>query len=248
LRCRQCGKEEYNRWPGLLLQPAHTLGFVQRNDLLRRAYRRMKAVFAPSRFLLDAHLRHGFAKANLVYQPYGLPPVKRLEKAAPQHPLRVGYFGRLAPEKGIDTLIAAAALGKGFEVIVYGQGSATYESELKHLAQDAPVRFAGSFTHEQLASTLAEIDVVAVPSRWRENLPLAALEAASHGVPLLVSTIGGLAETVELCNAWTAAPDRPKQWAKLLQTLAEDEKRWQALKNQIHYSHLIKEDLEKQID
>ena len=247
LRCRGCGKEQYNQWPGRALQPAHALGFMRRNALLRRVYRQMKAVFVPSRFVLDAHRRHGFAAANLVHLPYGLPPAKRLTRERPHRPLAVGYTGRLAPEKGVETLIEAAKIGQGFAVTIYGEGEADYEQHLRRLAEGAPVTFAGGFDHNQLDRVLENIDVLAAPSRWRENLPLAVLEAAARGLPAVVSDIGGLAETVDLCGAKALPVDDAQAWANRLNNLSEDENRWLARQNEVNYRQSIKEDLEKHV-
>lgn len=247
LRCRHCGKEMYNRWPGRLLQPAHAAAFVHRTRLLRHAYQKMTAVFAPSRTLLDAHRQQGFAEVNLVHLPYGLPPATRLPRIPRSGPLVVGYVGRLAEEKGIETLIEAAKIGRGFMVRIHGKGAKGYKDYLRRLAREAPVEIAGSFAHEQLDDILRDLDVIAVPSRWRENLPLVVLEAAARGVPVLVSDIGGLRETVELCGVTALPPNDPDAWEAALSQLAAQQNALQALADQVHYSHDIMDDVKSHL-
>jgi glycosyltransferase involved in cell wall biosynthesis len=93
-----------------------------------------------------------------------------------------------------------------------------------------------------LSRVLAAVDVVAVPSLWRENLPLVVLEAAQHGVPALVAPRGGLLETPALCGARVVAEQTPSAWAAALRTAADDAawREWQAA---MHYDRHIEEDL-----
>jgi len=242
-RCRHCGKEFYNRWPGRLLQPAHALGFVRRNAVLRRAYARMKAVFVPSRAVLWAHRAHGFEAAKLVHLPYGLAGMARASRVKPHRRLAVGYIGRLAPEKGVETLIAAAHRGEGFGVDIFGHGDENYVRRLHQLAEGAPVVFQRPFDRGELDEVLARLDVLAVPSRWRENLPLALLEAAAHGLPTVAAAIGGLHEADELCGALLVSPDDSAAWARVFTDLAHDPQKLATLQQHTHYDRRIEDDL-----
>ncbi len=247
-RCRQCGRESYNQWPGWLLQPAHAAGFAVRNAALRRAYGRLRAVFVPSRAVLWAHRAHGFANARLVHRPYGLPPASRHDHPKPHRRLAVGFIGRLTPDKGIETLIDAARRGDGFGVDVFGHGDPNYTKSLHERAAGAPVVFQGSFDHAELDEILARVDVLAVPSRWRENLPLAVLEAAARGVPVVAAAVGGLRETDELCGALLLPPDDPAAWADALAGLAHDRVRLRARQEATHYDRRIADDLQAHLE
>lgn len=241
VHCRRCGKPDYNQWPGTLLQPLHMTGFVWRNFLLRRTYRAIDAVFVPSRAVLDAHLANGFSGTNLVLRPYGLPLARPFERHEPHRPLAVGYVGRLAPEKGLDTLLDAARQGD-FALTVFGDGDPDYVAALRRRAADAPVTFAAPFPHADLPQALATLDALAVPSTWRENLPLVVLEAAQHGVPVLVSGRGGLAETPALCGAQIVPTATPEAWAAALRELADPD-HWRASRAALHYQPRIEDDL-----
>ncbi len=243
LRCRHCGRPEYNKWPGNLLQPLHAAGFVWRNFLLRRAYRTTNATFVPSQAVLKAHRDNGYGRAKLVHRPYGLPAAAPLSRLRPRTPLVVGFIGRLAPEKGIEVLIDATALGNGFEVRLFGHGEPGYVETLRARARGKLVAFAGSFDHAQLPRVLEEVDVVAVPSVWRENLPLAVLEAAQTGTPVLVSGLGGLRETALLCGAGVVSENTPTRWAKALGDLAASAEAWWKLQAGMHYEQRIEDDL-----
>jgi glycosyltransferase involved in cell wall biosynthesis len=102
---------------------------------------------------------------------------------------------RLAPEKGIDTAIEAAA-STGIPLRVAGEGPAA--AQLAELAalRGAPVEFTGRLDRASLARELAGAAMVLMPSRYHEFAPYSALEAMAAGVPVLASRLGGLPELV----------------------------------------------------
>ncbi|NLH50356.1 MAG: glycosyltransferase family 4 protein [Myxococcales bacterium] len=242
-RCRGCGHPAYNRWPGLLLQPAHILGFLYRNSLLRQAYTAMSGVFCPSRAVLEAHRVNGFAHAKLIHRPYGLPAAEKLPPFKPGTPLRVGYLGRLAPEKGIELLLDAARQRASIHLSIFGAGDPDYTAALRDRADLARVDFAGSFAHETLRDVWRRIDVLAVPSVWRENQPLVALEAAQAGIPVLAADRGGLAELPELCGAVLVRPNSAAAWAEALAGLAERPAEWHRLRDGLRFERRIEDDV-----
>lgn len=105
------------------------------------------------------------------------------------------YFGRLAPEKGVKTLIEAAKLC-GCRLVILGTGP--QEEELKALATGcANIEFKGFQTGEALKNYVKNSRCVVLPSEWYENGPYSAMEAMAQGKPLIVSRWGGLPELVE---------------------------------------------------
>lgn len=125
--------------------------------------------------------------------------------------------GRLVPEKGFDTAIAAAR-GAGVPLRVAGDGPD--EGRLRALAQDGEVEFLGRVAPAELARLRAGAGVVLMPSRWEEPCPYAVLDALAAGVPVLASDRGGLPELVGAGSA-LAAEDRPA-WTSALASLWAD--------------------------
>jgi glycosyltransferase involved in cell wall biosynthesis len=109
----------------------------------------------------------------------------------------VVFAGRLVPEKGVDTLVAAAGLG-GFRLDVAGEGPARPELE-RLAARAAPglVTFHGRLAKDDLHDLMRRARVAAAPSRWHENQPMAVLEAFACGLPVVTTGLGGLPELVE---------------------------------------------------
>lgn len=103
--------------------------------------------------------------------------------AAKNRSLRVGYAGRLHFEKGVDRLLLAAR-STSWEVEVIGDGP-----DRRRLEQmDAsPARFHGRMPHSEVLALVGALDVLVVPSRRIEGLPLVVLEALSVGTPCVVT-------------------------------------------------------------
>jgi glycosyltransferase involved in cell wall biosynthesis len=112
----------------------------------------------------------------------------------------IGAVGRLAPQKGIDTLIRAAATVSsehaGLQVLLVGDGPS--EDDLRALATELGiednVRFLGFQTDP--APYVEAMDVAVMPSRF-EGLPLALLEYMAMGKACVVSDFPSMLEVVD---------------------------------------------------
>jgi glycosyltransferase involved in cell wall biosynthesis len=104
---------------------------------------------------------------------------------------------RIAPQKDLETLIAAAArVGAGVSWVVVGDGDQTllsrYRREVERL--DAPVHFVGAVPDP--SDWLRAAEVFALPSRW-EARALVVQEAMAAGTPVVATATGGLRDLVE---------------------------------------------------
>ena len=106
-------------------------------------------------------------------------------------PRRVGFVGRLSEEKGPDVFCEIAACSPpGLEWHVFGSGPMRAGLEERF---GPHVRFHGSVV--DLSGVWPSLGLLLMPSR-SEGLPLAALEALAHGVPVLASRVGALPSVV----------------------------------------------------
>ncbi len=190
------------------------------------AYDGVGALLAPSRFLADVLRRAGVYPQRLRVLRHPVDVDRIAVKAAPGG--GVVFAGRLAPEKGVDTLIEAAALlPDGLRVDVAGDGPA--RAALEDLARRvAPgrVRFHGRLPKDALHDLIRASAVAAVPSRWYENQPLAVLEAFGCGVPVVGTDLGGLPELIEPGVDGRVVPaDDPAALAAALADVAGDPQR-----------------------
>jgi glycosyltransferase involved in cell wall biosynthesis len=120
--------------------------------------------------------------------------------AAPERPAPGGYglyVGRLSSEKGLGVLFRALRRLGDPEFLIAGTGP--HEEALRREAAAAGLTrttFLGRVDRKRVADLLASARYLAIPSTWEENAPLAALEALTFGVPLVVTDKGGLPELV----------------------------------------------------
>ena len=100
---------------------------------------------------------------------------------------------RLAPEKGVDTAIEAAALAE-IPLRVAGEGPSARELSAFAEVNGAPVDFTGRLDRAGLDRELAGAAMLLMPSRYHEFAGYAALEAMAAGVPVIASRLGALPE------------------------------------------------------
>lgn len=210
-------------------RPASTLLAVE-SWLHRRlgAYDGAGALIAPSRFLAGVMARAGVYPDRLHVLRHPVDTGRLPVKAAPGG--GVVFAGRLAPEKGVDTLIEAAALlPAGVRVDVAGDGpSRAALEELAGRVAPGRVRFHGRLGKAELHELIRGAGVAVVPSRWYENQPLAVLEAFGCGVPVIGTDLGGLPELIaDGVDGHVVAAGAPEHLADAVaRTLADPEKAW----------------------
>lgn len=161
-------------------------------------YRSVDRVVAVSPAGRDALIAEGLAPARVAvvrnFLDLALPaaPARRLSG----QPARVLALGRLAPEKALDRLIdAAAAASAPCELVLTGDGPerVALEKRARDRGIAARVHFPGFV--QDVAFQLEAAHVFALPS-LREGLPMALIEAACAGLPVIASRVGGVPELV----------------------------------------------------
>ncbi len=147
--------------------------------------------------------------------PVAAPPLRRTGRdPGLGHPL-VLAVGRLHPQKGYDTLVAALAL-LGADVVVAVAGAGPLESSLRAAAPQ--IRWLGR--REDVADLLVAADVVVLPSIW-EARSLTAQEALRSGTPLVATAVGGVPGLVR-DGAVLVPPGDPVALAAAVQGLLDD--------------------------
>lgn len=163
----------------------------------KRAGRRVSAFVAISNYVKDIHQRNGhFARSDsfVVHNSVSLPSAPAARMFATDTPRIFGFIGRLDPSKGVELLLDAARRAPATQWRIAGGGRPEYVAALKESAPDNVV-FLG---HQDPPVFFAQVDVLVVPSMWAEPLGRVVLEAYAHGVPVLASGLGGLADVVDV--------------------------------------------------
>ncbi|MEM1239881.1 MAG: glycosyltransferase [Cyanobacteria bacterium P01_H01_bin.26] len=122
-------------------------------------------------------------------------------------PLQIGFVGRIAHQKGIDTLIEAAYLlrQQGHDFHLYICGSGTDMETFQTLAQDydleGMITWRGGVSHDQVPQEIAKMDLLVLPSRtvstWKEQFGHVLIEAMAIGIPVVGSTCGEIPNVID---------------------------------------------------
>lgn len=107
------------------------------------------------------------------------------------------FVGRLSPEKGIDTLLAAwEGIEKRLPLRIVGDGP----------LKDQVVKIANSSTSIEYLGWVEELEVNALmknakflvlPSKWFEGFPMVIVEAYANGLPVIASNHGSLSSVID---------------------------------------------------
>lgn len=154
---------------------------------------KLDKVVVPSRFFMEKFIEWGWPRDKFAYIPNYVDST-RFEPgyAAGNYFL---YFGRLAPEKGIGTLMRAA---KAAGVTLKIAGTGPIEGELHALQAElqGDIEFLGYRSGAELHTLIREARAVVLPSEWYENAPMSVLESFALGTPVIGARIGGIPEMV----------------------------------------------------
>ncbi len=192
--CRRCagGREHWCVVRNCRASLPESLAYAMRNASARSfgLFGHVARFLPVSRHLGDFLVRDpGVDPSRIVVVP---PPV-RLPPAPVDDPARGGYVayaGRFAPEKGV-AVMAEACRRAGLPMRFAGDAAAH-----PAVRPEDDASFILTRSREELADFYRGARVLAMPSTWPETFGVVAAEAMSHGVPVVVSRIGALPETV----------------------------------------------------
>jgi glycogen synthase len=112
------------------------------------------------------------------------------------------FFGRMDPEKGVNTLLEALAIckqkGKIYTLDLYGFGPylAEWQELAKTLGIGTQVNWYPFLRGNELVEAMNATGVVVMPSQWSEPMGLVAVEAMACGKAVIGSQQGGLGEVL----------------------------------------------------
>ena len=159
-------------------------------------------------------------------------PEDRASLASWRRDFRLVYAGRLAPEKGVRTVVEALAQvperpGRTVSLDIVGGGDEGYVAELKAMSHryhlDGRVAFRGRLPRSDMPLILARHDALVFPSEWQEPFAHTVLEAMAVGIPVIGTTTGGTGEVlVESETGLTFPAGDAERLAAQIQRLADD--------------------------
>ena len=164
-----------------------------------------------SSFMLERLVDLGFARDSVSKIPMGVDleafsHVKRQFNRV--GPFRIVTIGRLDEMKGHRYLIQACAkllkMGHELSVSIVGEGPlrGELEQQIQELALEDAVKLLGAKTPEEVRAELRKADIFALTgvcasSGRVETQGVAVIEAQATGLPVVVSDVGGVADSFE---------------------------------------------------
>jgi glycosyltransferase involved in cell wall biosynthesis len=150
---------------------------------------------APSQFVRDKFVEHGWDPAKFEVLPHFQPVKAVAERSAENAPLL--YFGRLSPEKGVGDLLHAMRRLPNLRLIVAGDGPE--RGGLERLAAElglANVEFAGHLRRAELDGAIADSRFTVLPSHAYETLGKTILESYAEARAVVATDLGSRRELV----------------------------------------------------
>lgn len=182
---------------------------------LRKKYDPVARFLCPSRFIQKMLQASGVSAQRTLYHPNALSVADYCPRYDPGD--YVLYAGRLSPEKGILTLLAATSR-TGIPLRIAGTGPLEAQIRQHIAAGRLPVTLEGYCSGARLAELYRNCAFTVIPSEWYENAPMAALESFAYGKPVVASNLGGNPELV--IDGETGRLFTPKQVGELAEISA----------------------------
>jgi glycosyltransferase involved in cell wall biosynthesis len=196
---------------------------LRRDPWLRATYRRADCVLGLAPYVADLLAPVRVRRFEVMLGP-GIDRMPEPQHRVPggrealpeDRPVRLLFVGRVVRTKGLRDAIRALGLVRALPAVldVVGDGFDRAECEqlTGRLGLAGRVRFHGWLPRPEVMGFYRSCDVFVFPS-YREPAGGAALEAMSHGLPLLVSDRGGPAHLVDNTCGLTVSPRTPHQYA-----------------------------------
>ncbi|WP_407429005.1 WecB/TagA/CpsF family glycosyltransferase [Arcticibacter sp.] len=100
------------------------------------------------------------------------------------------YVGRLSPEKGIPTLLAAFS-NTAYELRIVGDGPLRKDVE-QFAGENANITYLGPRSNQEIRNLMKSARALIFPSIWYEGMPMTILEAFSTGTVVMGSRLGAM--------------------------------------------------------
>jgi glycosyltransferase involved in cell wall biosynthesis len=157
--------------------------------------RRVDRFIALSEFSRQKFIEGGIPAEKIAVKPNFVCADPRGRTRRGEYVLSVG---RLSPEKGVATLLAAwRRLRLRIPLLIIGSGPQrpVLEAHAKQMGLSV-VRFLGQLSRAEVMEAMKRARCLAFTSEWYENFPMTIVEAFACGVPVICSRLGAMQEIV----------------------------------------------------
>ncbi|MGH9967296.1 MAG: glycosyltransferase family 4 protein [Pyrinomonadaceae bacterium] len=181
-------------------------------DLIRQNIRHVDAFISVSDYYADFMPEYlGIPREKIRVVPLGI-NLRGFEQkeGEPAQPFTIGFFARVAPEKGLHLLAQAyrqmRADGRlaearlevaGYIAPEHKSYLSDIEGQMKNAGLASEFNYRGVLDREQKISFLRKLDVLSVPATYNEPKGIFLLEAMACGVPVVQPDRGAFSEVVQ---------------------------------------------------
>jgi glycosyltransferase involved in cell wall biosynthesis len=227
-----------------------------RNLYYRHLLRVSQRLVAGSRYVASYFERYLPEMAPVRVIPNGVPSeeIRSVTSAATSPAergcLNLAFWGTVVPHKGPHVILDAlqgADLGP-VNLLIIGQvlpfeEIRAYVRRLREQAAAIPgleLRVYGTFQREELPFLLGDVDCVVLPSLVPEAGPQVPREALAMGLPILVSNLGAMPETIaEGETGFSFHPHAPGELRAILRRLVQEPELLPRLRENVRQSHKV---------
>lgn len=208
-------------------------------ELLRERVQEIDGFIATTKYYADFMAEYLHVPENKIHivnlgistEGHGL-----LERRNASDEFVVGYLARICPEKGLHLLVDAFAQmlehknADGLKLKVAGYlGKRDYKyfrnilEQVKALGIDKRFEYCGEIDRVQKIAFLNSVDVLSVPTTYKEPKGLFVLEALANGVPVVQPNHGAFPEMIAATGGGIlVAPNSPEALAEGILSLRQD--------------------------
>lgn len=213
---------------------------TQSIDLIRDAVADVDVFISVSEFYVEPMSEYlGIPKSKCRVVPLGINlegHTPRVPRQSP--PLTVGFFGRIAPEKGLHVLLeayrrlrempgapATRLLAGGYMLSEHRAYFDDVRRQVEDWGLKDEFRYAGAVDRAQKIALYQQMDVMSMPATYDEPKGFTLLEAMANGVPLVQPDRGSFTEILTRTGGGLlVAKDHPEALADgLLRVLTDRE-------------------------
>ena len=219
-----------------------TTNLFMRSTMMESLLERIDYLIAPSHDLAQRLNNHkkGSKPISVIENPLSSQLQQEPKPSYVHHSLAkksnitiFGYFGQIHYSKGLHIIINALMLAirdnPNLYLVIHGtdiyqvahpdKNMQKYFDHLQGLIEplNSQIYFHGPYAQDELSGLISNVDWMIMGSLWYENSPVVIQEAYLHQCPLLVPSLGGMAEKVrDGIDGYHYTPRSPIDLARLM--------------------------------
>lgn len=199
--CEDC-LDKFVPWPGVVhacyrdsrAGSAAVAGMLSVHRTLNTWRQKVDQYIALTEFARQKFIQGGLPAEKIALKPNFVAPDPGIGEGLGGYAL---FVGRLSPEKGLDTLLAAWQQLRGKMLLkIVGDGPQAEQVEAA-ARQLTGVEWLGRQPKSEVLALMKNAAVLLFPSVWYEGFPMVIAEAFAVGLPVVASDLGSMSSIID---------------------------------------------------